>query len=266
MSLLHQESDAISRDLDTVIEPADCLRRQRRRRLFRYLAVVRPHHYPKNVLVVAGIILACLESSVPLTSILIWRCCAGMLATCLIASSNYVLNEILDATCDRFHPRKNKRPLVVGDIALWSAFTAWFALLMVGMAMAALVGMSFLTVAVIFQGMAMAYNVPPVRLKDLPYIDVLCEAANSPLRLLLGWVIVVPWTTPSCVVLLAFWSAGGWAMARKRLIEIVEFDNRASAAAYRKSFAHYDESRLRISVATYATLTILFCVFWEASL
>lgn len=67
------------------------------------------------------------------------------------------------------------------------------------------------------------------------------------------------------LVLLAFWAVG-WAMARKRLVEVVEFDIRASAAAYRKAFAHYNEPRLRITVAPYGILTILFCVFWVTSL
>ena len=34
--------------------------------------------------------------------------------------------------------------------------------------------------------MACVYNVPPVRSKDQPYVDVLSEAINNPLRLLAG--------------------------------------------------------------------------------
>ena len=35
--------------------------------------------------------------------------------------------------------------------------------------------------------MGCIYNIPPVRSKDLPYLDVLSEAVNNPLRMLAGW-------------------------------------------------------------------------------
>ena len=34
--------------------------------------------------------------------------------------------------------------------------------------------------------MGIAYNVPPVRTKEIPYLDVLSKSVNNPLRLLLG--------------------------------------------------------------------------------
>src|SRR5262249_16684811 len=95
------------------------------------------------------------------------------------------------------------------------------------------------------------YNVPPARLKDLPYIDVLAEAVNSPLRVMLGWLLVVPGEFPGLPLILAFWMAGGFEMSRKRLRELRSFDDPAIAAQYRKSFAHYDERRLRSSMIAY---------------
>ena len=38
--------------------------------------------------------------------------------------------------------------------------------------------------------MGCVYNIPPVRSKDLPYVDVLSEAINNPIRMLAGWFIV----------------------------------------------------------------------------
>jgi hypothetical protein len=35
--------------------------------------------------------------------------------------------------------------------------------------------------------MGVVYNVKPIRSKELPYLDVLSESINNPIRLLLGW-------------------------------------------------------------------------------
>ena len=46
--------------------------------------------------------------------------------------------------------------------------------------------------------MGLAYNVPPVRLKEWPYLDVLSESVNNPLRLALGWFALIPDRFPPC--------------------------------------------------------------------
>lgn len=232
------------------------------RRITWYISIARPHHYLKNLLVVVGSLLACwsLPESTPAPSA--WLIALGFMATCLLASSNYVLNEVLDAKHDRFHPRKNSRPMVNGSIPRSNAYLEWIALVGAGLTLAAWIGTSFLIFAAIFCLMAVAYNVPPIRLKDIPYIDVLCEAANSPLRILLGWMIILTSSLPDPETLLAFWSAGAYLMARKRMKELRVLENPAVASAYRKSFTHYDRRRLLTCMITYAMLTLLLCGFY----
>ena len=40
----------------------------------------------------------------------------GLLATGMVASSNYVINEWLDADFDRYHPIKKNRSLVIENV------------------------------------------------------------------------------------------------------------------------------------------------------
>ncbi len=40
----------------------------------------------------------------------------AVLATCLVASSNYVLNELLDGPNDKLHPEKRFRPVPSGEV------------------------------------------------------------------------------------------------------------------------------------------------------
>lgn len=225
-----------------------------------WIAIARPWHYGKHVLILVGIALAGRLHPPSVTTMLAGRIAVGLIAACLIASSNYVLNGILDAATDRHHPRKRNRPLVEGRIRAVDAYRLWCVLGLLGLASAASLGSRFLCVAAAFLGMAILYNVPPCRLKDIPYLDILTEAVNSPLRLLLGWVLIEPQRLPGWSLLLAAWMAGGVAMTWKRLTELHEFDHLRSAAAYRRSFASYDKGRLLAMIVVEASAAAVFGV------
>ena len=82
--------------------------------LLPYVRIARVDHWFKNSFMLLGVVLAFFyqpelmgwPSVVPLA--------LALLATCLVASSNYVLNELLDAPQDRMHPVKRHRPGAVG--------------------------------------------------------------------------------------------------------------------------------------------------------
>lgn len=232
---------------------------------FYCVAMARPRHYLKNILVLVGVALAGIHQpdAISTSSLIVmgW----GIVATCLIASSNYVLNEILDAGSDRFHAAKCNRPMAAGHISRRIAVTEWFVIGSIGMAIAASISWSFFACATWFQLMAVAYNVPPIRLKENPYIDVLSEAVNSPIRLLLGWVLILPQQLPGFWLILAFWMAGAFEMARKRLNEYRFLADPAIAIGYRKSFAHYNDRRLKLSMVIYASAVVAFAAI-EAAL
>ena len=52
-----------------------------------------------------------------------------------------------------------------------------------------------------------------------PYVDVLSESVNNPLRLLLGWFVVTPDVVPPVSLLVAYWMVGAFFMASKRFAE-----------------------------------------------
>lgn len=232
------------------------------RQWLQYVAIARPHHYGKNVLVIVGAILAFQFYPEPVTTQSLLLLLRGLCATCLIASSNYVLNEILDAHCDRHHSAKRNRPLAAGHISPRLALVEWCVLGAIGQWIAATINQTFSVLAITFQLMAIAYNARPVRLKDIPYLDVLSEAINSPLRFLLGWALVIPLQFPDAEIILAFWTAGAWEMARKRRNELQFLQNPTIAACYRKSFTHYNENRLLASMVLYGVMTVALCLLY----
>src|SRR4051812_1612727 len=101
-----------------------------------YLSIARPDHWCKNVFMVLGVILAYFyhpELFGPATVVpILW----AVACTCLIASSNYVLNEILDAPTDRSHPVKRRRPIPSGQVLLPVAYLEWLVLGAAGLLMA----------------------------------------------------------------------------------------------------------------------------------
>jgi hypothetical protein len=66
----------------------------------------------------------------------------------------------------------------------------WVALMAAGIAVAIQISVPFMLSVLALWVMGCVYNIPPVRSKDLPYVDVLSEAVNNPIRMLAGWFIV----------------------------------------------------------------------------
>src|SRR4051794_38353016 len=81
-----------------------------------YLAIARPDHWCKNAFMVLGVLLAYFYHPEVIGWGAMGRVVWAFLATCLVASSNYVLNEILDAPTDLEHPTKKSRPIPSGRV------------------------------------------------------------------------------------------------------------------------------------------------------
>ncbi len=226
-----------------------------------YIAIARPDHWFKNGFMVLGVLLAWFYWAYrPQTeaSFSVWRILLGLAATCLVASSNYVLNEILDAPYDRHHPTKRCRPVPSGQVKLAGAFAEWLLLGAAGLAMAWGVNRLFGLSALMLWVMGLVYNVPPVRAKEWPYLDVLVESVNNPLRLLLGWFTIIAREVPPMSLVIAYWMVGAFFMASKRFAEYRTIGNPQQAGAYRASFRYYTEDKLLISMFFYATAAALF--------
>jgi decaprenyl-phosphate phosphoribosyltransferase len=223
-----------------------------------YIQIARIDHWFKNAFMLLGVILAVFyrpevaawSSLVPLV--------LAVAATCLVASSNYVLNELLDAPHDRLHPEKKHRPVPSGQVNSRIAYTEWIALGAIGLAIAWSLNIYFFLSALWLWVMGVLYNVPPIRTKEWPYVDVLSESINNPIRLLLGWFALVVNHVPPLSLVVSYWMIGAFFMAMKRYAEYRHIGDRRVAAAYRRSFQFYTEERLLVSIVFYATACALF--------
>lgn len=221
-----------------------------------HVAIMRLDHSIKNVFVLPGIFLPLLVTRVDARAFA-GRLVLGILSVTLIACSNYVINEVLDAPFDRLHPTKKSRPAALGLVNVPLAYAQWLAMMVLGLAIATRISWGFFFSALALWIMGCLYNIPPVRAKDLPYVDVLVESINNPLRMLLGWYLVTSVITPPASLLMAYWMIGAYFMAIKRFSEYRQI-GAAVAGAYRRSFAHYTEQSLLVSVLMYAATSMLF--------
>jgi 4-hydroxybenzoate polyprenyltransferase len=223
-----------------------------------YLRLARPDHWFKNAFMLLGTLLAFFYRPPGVSFDVLVRLLCAFAATCLIASSNYTLNEILDGPTDRAHPMKKNRPVPSGQVRASWAYVEWLVLAALGFALAASLGAAFFISAFALWMMAILYNVPPVRTKEWPYLDVLSESINNPIRLCLGWFVLIPDRVPPVSLAISYWMAGAFFMAVKRLAEYRYLGGSAQAAGYRRSFSYYTEERLLVSVMFYATTCALF--------
>jgi len=223
-----------------------------------HLRIARVDHWIKNVLVLPGIVVAMSIDHSVLNAALPRRVIIGLLAVCLVTSSNYVLNEILDAPFDRAHPIKRLRPVPSGHVNIPLAYVEWVALLLASVGLSLLISTPFLLTMLALWVMGCIYNIAPVRSKDLPYVDVLSEAINNPLRMLAGWYLTTTALLPPASLLASYWMIGCYFMAIKRFAEFRDFNDAVQSASYRKSFAHYNEQKLLVSITFYGSCAMLF--------
>jgi 4-hydroxybenzoate polyprenyltransferase len=223
-----------------------------------HIAIARIDHWFKNVFVIPGIIAAVGVDPSHVAPHIAARIAIGMLSVCLVASSNYVINEVLDAPSDRAHPVKFARPVPSGLVSLPLAYVQWLALMLFGVWLGYQVSLYFAITVFVLWVMGCIYNISPIRSKDLPYLDVLSEAVNNPLRLLAGWFIVGTASVAPASLLLSYWMVGCYFMAMKRYAEYRDIDDAKRAAAYRRSFAFYTEERLLVSIMFYGSAAMLF--------
>lgn len=222
-----------------------------------YIQLARIDHWFKNVFCLPGIVLAYVLTD----KMLLWsdlpRIFAAFIAICLTASANYIINEILDAPTDRNHPDKSSRPIPSGKIKIPLAYLEYALVSVIALSIAWTINLPFFFAALMLWIMGLVYNVPPVRSKELPYLDALSEAVNNPIRLALGWWMIDAHSFAPLSILAGYWMLGSYFMSLKRYAEFRHIGEIALAAKYRKSFKYTNETSLLISSLTYCNACCL---------
>lgn len=223
-----------------------------------YLQLTRPDHWFKNIFMLPGIVLVFLATGTAWSSDYLLTIFIAIISICATASANYVINEWLDAEFDKYHPVKKNRPSVVNNLQAKWIYFMYIILLVIGSSTAYFISNTYLYITIFFATMGFMYNVRPFRTKERPYIDVLSESINNPIRLCLGWYIIDTAILPPSSLLISYWMGGAFLMGAKRFAEYRFIDNKELAGLYRSSFKYYNEQRLLLSTIFYALTSVFF--------
>jgi decaprenyl-phosphate phosphoribosyltransferase len=223
-----------------------------------YIQIARLDHWFKNVFMLPGIIMGLFYSNLRLENTSILILISGIFATCLIASANYVINEWLDVESDKYHPIKKNRAAVKSKLKPGIIYTEYALIAITGLTISYFISIRFLITELFLLFMGLLYNVNPIRTKDKPYLDVLSESINNPIRFTLGWFLTGITLIPPSSILVAYWMGGAFLMATKRLAEYRFLGDSKVAGSYRKSFSFYNEKKLIISIVFYALCSSFF--------
>ena len=181
------------------------------------LTSLRPKQWSKNLLVFAGYLFTIEQGHPP---VVFAKAVAAFAVFCAISGAGYIFNDIFDATRDRKHPRKRKRPIASGELKPSTAIL--FALVLTALSVAAsfYLNLFFGLLTTVYFLLTLAYS---AFLKHIVIVDLLVIAAGFVIRAAAGAVVIdvtiSPWLLV-CTTLLALFLG-----LAKRRGEMVNLEN-----------------------------------------
>lgn len=216
---------------------------------------LRPEQWTKNLVVFGALVFSKNFTDIQMieTTVLMF----GLF--CLVSSSIYLFNDIMDYANDRMHPRKCKRPIASGLLPRSTAFTIAAILIAVSFVVSYLV-MNWWTfmILVVYTVLNVLYS---VALKNIVILDVMTIAAGFVLRAIGGGLAIeVPissWLVV-CTILLALFLGFG-----KRRHELSSLSN--TAVEHRRSLAHYSTYFLDQMISVVTASVVVAYTFYTLS-
>ena len=139
---------------------------------------LRVHQWAKNVLIFLPLVLAhALGMGALLQSAL------AFLSFSLVASSTYIVNDLLDIASDRVHPTKRRRPFAAGDLSVLAGFGLAILLFSAGGLISIPMAPRFTSWLLIYCVVTLAYS---LYFKRVVIVDVIILSALYTLRILAG--------------------------------------------------------------------------------
>ena len=213
------------------------------------LKTMRPRQWPKNGAVFAALVF---DRQLSLSNLEpLGRSFATFLLFCLISSSVYIINDLIDVEADRQHPTKRNRPIAAGKLPPNVAMAAAIAFVVVSLPLSYLLSPSLCLIAFAYLVLNLAYS---TWLKHIPMIDVLSIAAGFVMRVGAGVVVISvqrfsPWLYVVTTLLALFIGFG------KRRAEITLLAE--SANSHRKVLEGYNLQLLDQLITIVCSTTIM---------
>jgi 4-hydroxybenzoate polyprenyltransferase len=212
-------------------------------RFFILLHALRVNQWIKNLIVFTAIIF----SGKLFEPDLFWKSLYAFFVFCLLSSTSYVLNDIIDYPYDKKHPLKKFRPIPLGQITIPEATFIVFILTLVSLIVSLFFSIPFFLLSLVFILLHFFYS---LYLKRYPVFDIFTISFSFMIRAFAGEV-ATGYHIPIWLFLTIFFISLFMA-AVKRHAELV-----AHGEAARQSLYRYKEHFLDFLTYTFATATII---------
>jgi len=207
---------------------------------------MRPVQWTKNLILFAGLIFSINFFNVRDVFLTV----NAFFLYCLLSSSIYIINDIVDIDRDRLHPLKCKRPVASGELSVKRAITFAFFLVFLSLLYSYFLEFYFFLTSMVYFLLNLTYS---LWFKKVIILDVLSIAMSFVLRAVAGVVIInviiSPWLL-MCTFLLALFMAIG-----KRRGEMLCADK--NYARHREVLSDYDISLLDQMISVVASSLLL---------
>jgi 4-hydroxybenzoate polyprenyltransferase len=219
--------------------------------IFDLLRLMRPHQWVKNAFVLTGLLFGHAWHDPKL----VFQAIIAFIAFCLISSTIYILNDIVDIEQDKQHPSKRKRPLPSGKLKISTAAIFGIFLGASALGLAAVASNTVLIILLTYALMNVAYS---LKLKHVVILDVFIIATGFMLRILAGTLgLGIP---PSQWLLLCGLMVTLFLGFSKRRAEIIALSDDKSA--HRKVLEDYSPVLLdKMIVVTAAGLIMSYSLY-----
>ena len=220
--------------------------------------LARPSQWLKNGVVLAALIFS--GEAMHMAALEIGA--LAVLVFCLLSSSAYILNDLVDCENDRHHPLKKDRPIASGRVSKPVAMLCGAGLLVVALGGAWYVNRSFFVISLLFFGLNLSYS---FWLKNVVIVDAMSIAVGFVLRAYAGaFAIGVPaskWLLINTLFLALFLAFG------KRRHELVFLEG--DAASHRTILSKYSpyllDQLIGVVTASVAVVYMLYTFSSEVS-
>lgn len=215
----------------------------KKEKFYTLLQAFRVNQWIKNLVVFVAIVF----SGKLFETDLLLRSIYAFVVFCLLSSTSYLLNDIIDFPYDKKHPVKKNRPIASGDITIPEASFLVFVLTLVSLIIALLFSPQLFFLSLVFILLHFFYS---LYLKRFPVIDIFTISISFMLRTF-GGEIASGYHIPIWLFLTIFFISLFMATV-KRHAELV-----AHGSAARQSLYRYKEHFLDFLTTTFATMTII---------
>lgn len=220
----------------------------RKERFFILLRTLRVNQWMKNLVVFTAI----LFSGKLFDQGLFVKTSFAFLIFCLLSSTSYVLNDIIDFPYDKKHPIKRLRPIPSGQVTIPQATFTVFLLTLSSLIASLFFSIPFFFLSLVFILLHFFYS---LYLKKYPIVDIFAISFSFMIRTF-GGEVVSGYHIPIWLTLTIFFVSLFMATV-KRHAELVAHGREARPSLY-----YYKEHLLDFLTTTFATITIIAYSFY----